>query len=69
MRSAFSNVLGHHEEEAGVDRILEAGFFRSRPRVESSSSVVVHLADRRKATARDTQTVTEGFLVRGGRRR
>ena len=67
MRDALSKVLGHHEEEAGIDRILAAAFFRKRPLQAGASARVVHLADRRAATSRET-TVTDSFLVRGGRR-
>ena len=72
MRDALSNVLGHQEVEAGVDRILAAAFFRKRPLQAGSSAHVVLLADRRPSTrattARDMTMTTDGFLVRGGRR-
>ena len=71
MRDALSNVLGQEEEEAGVDRILEAAFFRKRPLQAGSSAHVVLLADRRRparATSREMAMTTDGFLVRGGRR-
>ena len=70
MRDALSNVLGQQEEEAGVDRILQAAFFRKRPLQAGSSAHVVLLADRRPArtTPREMAMTTDGFLVRGGRR-
>lgn len=73
MRDALSNVLGHQEVEAGVDRILAAAFFRKRPLQAGSSAHVVLLADRRPSssratTAREMAMTTDGFLVRGGRR-
>jgi len=72
MRDALSNVLGQQEEEAGVDRILQAAFFRKRPLQAGSSAQVVLLADRRvraaHATSREMAMTTDGFLVRGGRR-
>lgn len=73
MRDALSNVFGDQEEEAGVDRILAAAFFRKRPLQAGSSAHVVLLADRRAsrraATApRELTMTTDGFLVRGGRR-
>lgn len=74
MRDALSNVLGQQEEEAGVDRILQAAFFRKRPLQAGSSAHVVHLANRRPdaraagATSREMAMTTDGFLVRGGRR-
>jgi hypothetical protein len=68
MRDALSKVLCHDEEEAGVDRILAAAFFRKRPLQAGSSAQVVLLADRRSAAKRE-MTATDGFLVRGGGRR
>ena len=72
MRDALSNVLGQEEEEAGVDRILQAAFFRKRPLQAGSSAHVVLLADRRRlartTTPREMAMTTDGFLVRGGRR-
>ncbi len=75
MRDALSKVLGHEEQEmdAGVDRILQAAFFRKRPLQAGSSAHVIHLADRRSArmagaSSRDMAMTTDGFLVRGGRR-
>ena len=70
MRDALSNVLGQQDEEAGVDRILQAAFFRKRPLQAGSSAHVVLLADRRRqgrATPREMAMTTDGFLVRGGR--
>ena len=72
MRDALSNVLGDQEEEAGVDRILQAAFFRKRPLQAGSSAHVVLLAERRLARTgngpREMAMTTDGFLVRGGRR-
>lgn len=72
MRDALSNVLGHLEADASVDRILATAFFRKRPLQAGSSAHVVLLADRRASsratTARDMAMTTDGFLVRGGRR-
>ena len=68
MRDALSNVLGQQEEEAGVDRILAAAFFRKRPLQAGTSAHVVLLADRRQQAAPRGMTVSDGFLVRGGRR-
>jgi hypothetical protein len=68
MRDALSNVLGQPEEDGGVDRILEAAFFRKRPLQAGSSAQVVLLAERRRAASPREMTVSDGFLVRGGRR-
>ena len=71
MRDALSNVLGQEEEEAGVDRILQAAFFRKLPLQAGSSAHVVLLADRRRpdtAAPREMAMTTDGFFVRGGRR-
>jgi len=66
MRDALSNVLGQDEEDTGVDRILEAAFFRKRPLQAGTSACVIHLAERRQAAT--SRATTDGFLVRGGRR-
>jgi hypothetical protein len=68
MREALWNVLGQQHEEPGVDRILEAAFFRKRPRKAGSSASVVSLADRREAAALRANGTTD-FLVCGGGRR
>lgn len=69
MRDALSNVLVQDDEEAVTDRILAAAFFRKRPLQAGSSAQVIHLADRRQALSpRGMVTVSDGFLVRGGRR-
>ena len=53
MRDALSDVLGTgQDDDAGVDRILAAAFFRKRPLQAGSSAHVVLLADRRPRAGR-----------------
>jgi hypothetical protein len=60
MRDALSKVLDEGQcrqgDDAGIDRILAAAFFRKRPLQAGSSAHVILLADRRsKVTARDDE--------------
>jgi hypothetical protein len=59
MHDAFLNVLDVGDrgaeakgEDAGIDRILAAAFFRTRPLQAGSCAHVVLLADRRSKTNR-----------------
>jgi hypothetical protein len=47
LAKAFESAIDEQRTERGVDRILEAAFFRRRPLQAGSTPVVVDLFDRR----------------------
>jgi hypothetical protein len=51
MKDALTKVLVATKDDASVDRIMAASFFRSRPLQAGSTAVVIRLDERRNAHA------------------
>jgi len=71
MRNALSKALADptdmrsREDDASIDRILEAAFFRKRPLQAGTTANVIHLADRPKSVSQRASFLS----ARGGLRR